>query len=106
MSKIKGRSDDMLIIRGVNVFPSEVEAALLASPEVAPYYQLVVSRQGALDTVEVQVEALGEAAPNLERRLSRRLRDALGLTCAVSVQPARSIPRSEGKAIRVIDRRT
>src|SRR6266571_6982132 len=58
MSKIKGRSDDMLIIRGVNVFPSEVEAALLAVPEVAPHYQLLVTREGALDEVEVQVEAV------------------------------------------------
>src|SRR5581483_11773744 len=62
MSKIKGRADDMLIIRGVNVFPSEVEAALLAVPDVAPHYQLVVTREGALDAIEVQVEAVGEAS--------------------------------------------
>ncbi len=104
MSKIKGRSDDMLIIRGVNVFPSEVEAALLAIPEVAPHYQLIVTREGALDEVEVQVEALSGAG-ELPARLARQLRDVLGLACQVTVQPPKTIPRSEGKAIRVIDRR-
>jgi len=104
MSKIKGRSDDMLIIRGVNVFPSEVEAALLAIPEVAPHYQLIVTRKGALDEVEVQVEALSGAG-ELPARLARQLRDVLGLACQVTVQPPKTIPRSEGKAIRVIDRR-
>jgi len=104
MSKIKGRSDDMLIIRGVNVFPSEVEAALLAVPDVAPHYQLVISRQGALDEVEVQVEALADSA-DLSARLSRQLRDVLGLSCRVTVQPSKTIPRSEGKAIRVVDQR-
>ncbi len=105
MSKIKGRSDDMLIIRGVNVFPSEVEATLLQVPEVAPHYQLVVTREGALDAVEVQVEALAET-PELEPALARRLRDVLGLSCRVTVQPPKTIPRSEGKAIRVVDKRT
>jgi phenylacetate-CoA ligase len=104
MSKIKGRSDDMLIIRGVNVFPSEVEAALLAIPEVAPHYQLIVTREGALDEVEVQVEALSGAG-KLPARLARQLRDVLGVACQVTVQPPKTIPRSEGKAIRVIDRR-
>jgi phenylacetate-CoA ligase len=104
MSKIKGRTDDMLIVRGVNVFPSEIEAALLAVPEVAPHYQLVVSRDGALDEVEVQVELLTEV-DGIAARLSRRLRDVLGLSCRVVVQPPKTVPRSEGKAIRVVDRR-
>ncbi|HEX6511043.1 MAG TPA: phenylacetate--CoA ligase [Chloroflexota bacterium] len=104
MSKIKGRSDDMLIVRGVNVFPSAIEAALLGEPEVAPYYQLVVTRQGALDELEVQVEAIAESS-DLAPRLVRRLQDVLGLSCRVTLQPAKSIPRSEGKAIRVVDQR-
>ena len=105
MSKIKGRTDDMLIIRGVNVFPSEIEAALLAVPEVAPHYQVVVSRDGALDEVEVQVELLTEVE-GISARLRRQLHDVLNLSCRVAVQPPKTIPRSEGKAIRVVDRRT
>src|SRR5439155_21882127 len=84
MSKIKGRSDDMLIIRGVNVFPSEVEAALLAVPEVAPHYQLLVTREGTLDEVEVQVEA-DRDDPGLSAGLAKRLHDVLGLSCRVTV---------------------
>jgi len=106
MSKIKGRTDDMLIIRGVNVFPSEIEAALLAVPDVAPHYQLVVTREGALDAIEVQVEAVAQAAEGFESRLARQLYEMLGLGCRVTLQPAKTIPRSEGKAIRVVDKRT
>jgi phenylacetate-CoA ligase len=100
MSRIVGRTDDMLIIRGVNVFPSEVERVLLEIDGLAPHYQLVVERPGHLDELTVEVE--GEADPRLvEEQLGR----ALGLTARVRVGEPGSIPRSEGKALRVRDLR-
>ncbi|HET8527620.1 MAG TPA: phenylacetate--CoA ligase [Gaiellaceae bacterium] len=100
MSRIVGRTDDMLVIRGVNVFPSEVERVLLEQPGLAPHYQLVVERPDRLDTLTVQVE--GRADPVAVRE---RLERALGLSAAVEVVAPGSIPRSEGKALRVLDRR-
>ena len=100
MSRIVGRTDDMLIIRGVNVFPSEIERALLAVPELAPHYQLVVERPGHLDELTVQVEGTVDAA-----LVREQLKSALGLTARVEVVAAGSVPRSEGKALRVVDRR-
>jgi phenylacetate-CoA ligase len=100
MSRIVGRTDDMLIIRGVNVFPSEVERVLLEIPGIEPHYQLVVERPQHLDELTVQVE--GDAsAPDVQSQLAH----ALGLTAKVEVVSAGSLPRSEGKALRVIDRR-
>ena len=93
-------SDDTLIIRGVNVFPSEIERALLAIPELEPHYQLVVERPGHLDELTVQVE--GSVDPV---RVRKELHSALGLTAEVDVVAPGSIPRSEGKALRVVDRR-
>jgi phenylacetate-CoA ligase len=100
MSRVLGRTDDMLIIRGVNVFPSEVERALLAIPELAPHYQLVVERPGHLDELTVQVEGTAEAAS-----VRKQLHSVLGLTAQVEIVQPGSIPRSEGKALRVLDRR-
>jgi phenylacetate-CoA ligase len=100
MSRVVGRTDDMLIIRGVNVFPSEIERALLAMPELMPHYQLIVERPGHLDELSVQVEGTLDSAPVREQ-----LRRTLGLTARVEVVPPGSIPRSEGKALRVVDRR-
>jgi phenylacetate-CoA ligase len=100
MSRVVGRTDDMLIIRGVNVFPSEIERTLLSIPQIAPHYQLVVERPGRLDELTVQVEgAVDEAA------VQAQLHSALGLTAVVESVTAGSIPRSEGKALRVLDRR-
>jgi phenylacetate-CoA ligase len=100
MSRVVGRTDDMLIIRGVNVFPSEIERVLLAIPELAPHYQLVVERPGRLDELTVQVEGAVEA-----ELVCKQLQSVLGLTANVeTVQPG-TIPRSEGKALRVLDRR-
>jgi phenylacetate-CoA ligase len=90
----------MLIIRGVNVFPSEIERALLAIPDLAPHYQIVVERPGRLDELIVQVEGTVDAL-----MVGRRLEGALGLTARVEIVPLGSIPRSEGKALRVLDRR-
>jgi phenylacetate-CoA ligase len=100
MSRVVGRTDDMLIIRGVNVFPSEIERALLALPALAPHYQLVVERPGHLDELTVQVE--GSVDPAAVRT---QLRSVLGLTARVEIVETGSVPRSEGKALRVIDRR-
>jgi phenylacetate-CoA ligase len=100
MSRVLGRTDDMLIIRGVNVFPSEIERALLAIPELTPHYQLVVERPGHLDELNVQVE--GTIDPAVVRR---QLHDVLGMTAQVEIVEPGSIPRSEGKALRVLDRR-
>ena len=107
MSRVVGRTDDMLIIRGVNVFPSEIERSLLAIPELAPHYRLLVERPGHLDELTVEAE-LREGEPGGERLqafVEERLGRALGLTASVRVGPPGSIPRSEGKALRVVDLR-
>jgi len=107
MSRVVGRTDDMLVIRGVNVFPSEIERTLLAIPELAPHYRLLVERPGHLDELTVEAE-LREGEPGGERLhgfVEERLGRALGLTASVHLGPPGSIPRSEGKALRVLDRR-
>ena len=112
IGRIMARSDDMLIIRGVNVYPSQVEYALLQVPELAPHYLLVVRREHTLDTLEVQVEAqagalaAGEAAARtLGVRVRRQLLEVLGLTAEVSIVAPKTIERSAGKAKRVLDLR-
>jgi phenylacetate-CoA ligase len=112
IGRIMARSDDMLIIRGVNVYPTQVEHALLQVPELAPHYLLVVRRQHALDTLEVLVEGqpgapmLGAAdAGALAARVRSRLVEALGVVVEVSVVAPKTIERSAGKAKRVLDLR-
>jgi phenylacetate-CoA ligase len=112
MEKVTGRSDDMLIIRGVNVFPSQVEHVLMSIEGVEPYYQIVVDREGVLDTMEVQVEVsedvFSDEIKNLEklsRNIQREIKDLLGTTCKVTLVEPKTIQRSEGKAKRVIDNR-
>jgi phenylacetate-CoA ligase len=111
LGRIMARSDDMLIIRGVNVYPSQVEHALLQVPELAPHYVLVVRREHALDTLEVQVESqpgavpAGEAAGALAARVRRRLAEALGVSVEVGIVAPKTIERSVGKAKRVLDLR-
>ena len=100
MSRVIGRTDDMLIIRGVNVFPSEIERVLLSFRGLEPHYQLLVERPGRLDELTVQVEGSLNAEPVREQ-----LERALGLSARVEIVSPGSIPRSEGKALRVIDRR-
>jgi phenylacetate-CoA ligase len=107
MSRVKGRTDDMLVVRGVNVFPSEVESTLLAVEGIAPYYQLRLTRPGPMDVLRVEVEA---ATPEHDRELlaaeaGRRLDRSLGLSCEVVVLDEGGVPRSEGKALRVVDER-
>ncbi len=112
MSKPRGRTDDMLIIRGVNVFPSQIESVLLKCGEVAPHYVLIVDRAGTLDTLEVMVE-MSEGffsdevreIEALERRIRREVESVLGIAAKIRLVEPKSIERSEGKAKRIIDRR-
>jgi phenylacetate-CoA ligase len=108
MARVRGRRDDMLIIRGVNLYPSEVERILLGVADVAPHYQLVVERPGALDELTVLCESAADGvdAAMLAARVRAALQAETGLTIAVQVLPAGGVPRSEGKAVRVVDRRT
>ncbi len=112
MERIVGRTDDMIIVRGVNVFPSQIETVLLQVGEVAPHYQIVVDRSADyLDELDVLVEAPAEVYGNkdgliqLEKRLSYEVQSALGITCNVKLVGPREIERSEGKAVRVVDKR-
>ncbi|HOB12072.1 MAG TPA: phenylacetate--CoA ligase [Syntrophomonadaceae bacterium] len=112
MQKVLGRSDDMVIIRGVNVFPSMVESVLLNIPGVEPHYLLVVDRKGNLDILEVRVEVSEKVFSDEVRKLeelgstiSKELESALGISVKVRLVEPKSIERSEGKSKRVIDRR-
>ncbi|WP_323140056.1 phenylacetate--CoA ligase PaaK [Massilia phyllosphaerae] len=111
MGRINGRSDDMLIIRGVNVFPSQVEELILGMPALAPHYQLVVTRDGHLDALEVHCELRdGEVPADLAdavgRDLQHRIKTYIGVTTNVKLLPAQGIERSlTGKARRVLDKR-
>jgi len=111
MGRISGRSDDMLIIRGVNVFPSQVEELVLAMPALAPHYQLVVTRDGHLDALEVHCELRDGEVPMdtidaVGRELQHRIKTYIGVTTRVKLLPAQGIERSlTGKARRVLDKR-
>ena len=118
MARIKGRTDDMLIIKGVNVFPSQLEAALLTVQDLAPHYQLLVDRRGAFPTLAVHVEPAEQVVQEwggfepasaqvtaLSARVADCLRGHLGLNPEVAVVAPKTIPRSEGKAVRVVERR-
>lgn len=112
MDKCLGRSDDMLIIRGVNVFPSQIEAVLLEMSEASLHYQLVVDRENNLDSLEIMVEIDDQfwsdeirALENLRRQIQHNIASALGLTAKITLVEPNTIPRSEGKAVRVIDKR-
>ncbi|HYQ98624.1 MAG TPA: phenylacetate--CoA ligase [Casimicrobiaceae bacterium] len=107
--RITGRNDDMLIIRGVNVYPSQIEAVLVGLPGIAPHYQLVVERRGSLDHVAVEVEAQpGVEASSFEgiaHRVAHHIKSLVGITTDVLVKKPGEIPRSQGKAVRVRDLR-
>ena len=107
--RVTGRNDDMLIIRGVNVYPSQVESHLLSLPNIEPHYQLVIQREGAMDTMTIEVEA---KIGNLRRRLSgdrqavaNHIKTMVGVTCRAVVLSPGEVPRSQGKAVRVRDLR-
>lgn len=112
MAKVTGRSDDMLIVRGVNVFPSQIEAVLLEVEGVEPHYQIIVDREQRLDDLEIWVEISEDVfsdeirrLEDLERKVRAEVESVLGIMAKVKLVEPRSIQRSEGKAKRVIDRR-
>jgi len=112
MSKVSGRTDDMLIIRGVNVFPSQIESVLLEAGETAPHYLLIVDRVGTLDTLEVWVEMTQnmfsdevKIIEQIEKKLKKDIEDTLGISAKVKLVEPKTIERSEGKAKRVVDKR-
>lgn len=112
MNKPQGRSDDMLIIRGVNVFPSQIEDVLLKMGNTLPYYLIVVDRIGTLDTLEIQVEISEEMLTDdvkgleaMEKKIKSNVESTLGIAAKIKLVEPKSIARSEGKAVRVIDKR-
>ena len=112
MEKVMGRTDDMLIIKGVNVFPSQIESVLVGMENVGPHYQLVVRKKNFLDSLEVKVElidgSLLESFGGLEalqRKIHDRLKSVLGLETRVTLVSPKSLERFQGKAKRVLDLR-
>ena len=112
ISRFKGRSDDMLIIRGVNVFPSQVEAALINVEEVTPHYMMIVDRVNNLDTLEIQVEVDVKyytdeirGIEKLTKKISAVIQSALGINAKIKLMGPNTLKRSEGKAVHVIDNR-
>jgi phenylacetate-CoA ligase len=112
MKKVSGRSDDMLIIRGVNVFPSQIESVLMQIEGVEPHYQLIVEREDKLDVLTVMVEVSEnmfsdevKQLQQFENKISKDIKEYLGVTAKVKLVEPKSIARSEGKAARVIDKR-
>lgn len=112
MERVSGRTDDMLIIRGVNVFPSQIESVLLEIEKVEPHYQMIVDREGALDILEVRVEVNEsvfsdeiKGLQKLERDIEKEIKDLLGVSVTIKLVEPKTIQRSEGKAVRVIDNR-
>jgi phenylacetate-CoA ligase len=112
MGRVRGRSDDMLIIRGVNVFPSQIESVIMESDGIEPHYQMVVEREGRLDTLTVMVEVNEKIfsdevkeLQDMERKLEDNIKEILAVSARVKLVEPKSIQRSEGKAVRVIDKR-
>lgn len=113
MNKVTGRTDDMLIIRGVNVFPSQVESVLLEFGEAAPHYQMIVDRVDNLDRLEIRIEMTQvmfsdevKRIEDLERKMKKEIESVLGINAKVKLVEPKSIERTDGKAQRVIDKRT
>lgn len=112
MNRVSGRTDDMLIIRGVNVFPSQIESVLVKIAEVEPHYQLIVDREGTLDNLTIKVEISErlfsdevKSLQGLERRIAHDIKETLGVSAKIKLVEPKTIQRSEGKAVRVIDNR-
>ena len=109
--RVTGRDDDMMIIRGVNVYPSQVEAVLVGCAGVAPHYQIVLTREGALDTMTVEVETTPDAPANdahhqrTAKEIVGQIKARLGVSCEVIIKAPGEVPRSQGKAVRVRDLR-
>ena len=112
MDKVQGRTDDMLIIRGVNVFPAQIESMLLETEGVGPHYQLILRREGSMDTLEIQVEVDENVFSDeikhlqrLEQKLTKSIKEFLGVTAQIKLVEPQTIARSEGKAQRLVDYR-
>lgn len=110
MEKITGRSDDMIILRGVNVFPTQIEEQVLAISDLAPHFQIELSRKGRMDQMAVMVEATPDATSDAARTassqlLSKKIKDVVGVSTTITVGTPGSVARSQGKAVRVIDNR-
>jgi phenylacetate-CoA ligase len=112
MDRIRARSDDMLIVHGVNLFPSQIETALLSVPEVEPHYQIVITPTGTLDILEVKVELKGEAFSDnvrqmeaLRKKISDAVKRITGLSAKITIAATGTLPRSEGKLKHVLDLR-
>ena len=109
MQRVTGRSDDMMIVRGVNVFPTQIEEQILTIAGLAPHYQIVLTRAQRLDAMEVMVEALpdagGDGRAALAARLAARIKSLVGVSAVVTILDPGGIERSQGKARRVIDKR-
>ncbi len=107
--RVTGRNDDMLIIRGVNVYPSQIEAVLIGFPGIAPHYQLVIEREGALDHLTIEIETMADATSETLRHLGEAIRNhvksLVGVTCRIALKLPGEIARSQGKAVRVRDLR-
>jgi len=105
--RVTGRDDDMMIIRGVNVYPSQVEAVLVGFPGLSPHYQIVLSREGALDAMTIEAELAPDAGDpgRISKALAHHIKSMIGVTCAVAVKAPGELPRSQGKAVRVRDLR-
>lgn len=113
MAKVQGRTDDMLVIRGVNVFPSQIEAVVMSTKEIEPFYEIVVTNEGYMDKIEVRVEfSDGEMLDDykklddLRNRIAHNLRTILSIDAKVTLVSSGTLPRFEGKGKRVIDKRT
>ena len=107
MDKITGRSDDMIILRGVNVFPTQIEEHILKQGDLAPHFQIILDKKDNMDTMEVLVEPT-PTAQNAEQsvtKLQRAMKDIIGITAKVTLKSMGDIPRSQGKAVRIIDNR-
>jgi phenylacetate-CoA ligase len=111
MEKITGRSDDMMIVRGVNVFPTQIEELILKCEELAPHYVCILTREGPMDTLTVAVESRAGVDPDSEQaraaaeRLAHEIKVYIGTTARIELRPSGGVERSLGKAKRVIDQR-
>ena len=107
MDKITGRSDDMIILRGVNVFPTQIEEQILKQGDLAPHFQIILDKKDSMDTMEVHVEPTSTAqnAEQSATTLQRAMKDIIGITAKVTLKSIGDVPRSQGKAVRIIDNR-
>jgi phenylacetate-CoA ligase len=109
--RVTGRDDDMIIIRGVNVYPSQIESVLVGFSGLSPHYQIVLTRDGALDAMTVEVEQTPEARAGGDdpaqkaNEVRHHIKSLIGVTCKVVVKAPHEVPRSQGKAVRIRDLR-